>query len=203
MESYISKSFTAVASAIFSATLTYIISLYSNYKKSIDEQITVLSAILNELVSLYLLITAREQDYESNYKDCYPDNLREYYFLYFPITYNYFNIYESLTYKFGSINNRLLVNDIICTYIDLKGFFENLKDLEYYAKEGDKIAFYHPNSEQHIKIVKSHHTYATYLKNKQLPIIKEILTQTIQKLKDEITVIESKRTKKEFLKSLL
>ena len=202
MESYISESLTAVASAIFTATLTYIISLYSNYKKSLDEQIAVLSAILNEILSLYSLISVREQDYENTYSQCNPDNLEKYYFLYFPITYNYFNIYESQTSKFGSITNRLLVNDIICTYIDLKGFFENVKDLEYYAKEGDKIAFYQPKSLNHVKIAHVHYSYATSLKNEQLPKIKNILLQTSQKLKNEITAIEAKRTKKEFFKSM-
>lgn len=202
MESLLPEAFVALASAIFSAILTYFISLYKEYKKEIDEQNAVLSAILNELVALYLLILDREDNYEKDCSKNDPNNLKTYYFVYFPITYNYFNVYESLTRKFGSIDNRLLVNNIISTYIDLKGFFENLKDLEYYAKEGNKTAFFEPYSENHKHIVKVHHDYASFIKETHLQRVKDNLTKTIDALKKELKNLNDKRTKSQFFKSL-
>lgn len=202
MESLLPEAFVALASAIFSAILTYFISLYKEYKKEIDEQNAVLSAILNELVALYLLILDREDNYEKDCSKNDPNNLETYYFVYFPITYNYFNVYESLTRKFGSIDNRLLVNNIISTYIDLKGFFENLKDLEYYAKEGNKTAFFEPYSVNHKHIVKVHYDYASFIKETHLQRVKDNLTKTIDALKKELKNINDKRTKNQFFKSL-
>ena len=109
-----------------------------------------------------------------------------YNFVYLPITYNYFTVYDGLAPKLGVIDDKNLVNKIICSYADIKGLWENVKDLEFVAKKGLDINLSDEGTPNHQKAVTSHYNYVNFILHKQLPLVEKVITDCIFHIEIEL-----------------
>lgn len=187
----------ALLGSLFTAFLAYFFSKYQKFKEKNEERLSILNAFQSELSSLLSLIYSREKFFIS-YE---PSDLPEGSLPYIPITLNYFNIFENLSAKFGLITNPELVTEIINTYAETKGLFENVKDLEYFAKLSHTLMITpSQDSERRKALVSFHNNYRIFILEDQVPSIKGKINNCINAINREKEIISSKNAVKNFFK---
>lgn len=128
--------FIALLSSVVTAVLTTIgthgFDRYKNYKNTNLKRMSVLNALNAELTTLKALIEDRKKGFEASLEALPPTTLP-----YIPISYNYFSVFDNLSTDLGLISTQEVSKLIITTYIEIKGLFENVKDL------GNKALYIH------------------------------------------------------------
>lgn len=115
----------AVVVSLLAAIATYWFNECSAKKRQKEKKKGLLRALLTEVNALGALIDLRKMEFVIPDKN----NVANYNFTYLPVSYSYWTVYESRRAELGIIENHELTDRIIRTYIDVKGLFENLKDL--------------------------------------------------------------------------
>lgn len=182
--------------AAMPAILVYVFGKYKEFKNKNEERISVLSALHAELSSLDMLICSREEQY---LEFAYEGN-KHIFFPYISITLNYFSVFDNISSKFGLINNQDAIEQIIKCYIEVKGLFDDVKDLEYYAKRILTFPFEVDATQRYREVLINN--YTQNLKNIvdfQLPMVKGLIKQSLQCIEEEKNKIKSKNTLRGFL----
>ncbi|MDY6148918.1 MAG: hypothetical protein SPI35_07890 [Porphyromonas sp.] len=182
---------TALISSFITAFFAYSFTQYLNFEDKNAERIAILTALQSELSSLLYLIHSREDDF----KTYDPSDLPKGSLPYIPITLNYFSVFESLSAKFGLITNSALVSEIIRTYMETKGLFENVKDLEYFAKQSHALIITPPQKFELLDILISFHNgYRESLLEIQIPLVETLIQTCINDINKEKESISLKNT---------
>lgn len=175
----------AAAPAIF----IYIFNAYKEFRKLNEERLSVLNALHAELTSLDMLICSRENQY-LNFDS---DDTENTFYPYISITLNYFSVFDNIASKFGLINNQTTVEQIIKCYVEVKGLFDDVKNLEYYAKMIVNTTS-QTNVNQKAALINSYTLNLRSIVYGQLPKAKVLIKQSIQCINDEKNKIESNNT---------
>ena len=182
--------------AAMPAILVYVFGKYKEFKNKNEERISVLSALHAELSSLDMLICSREEQY----LEFASEGNKHIFFPYISITLNYFSVFDNISSKFGLINNQDAIELIIKCYIEVKGLFDDVKDLEYYAKRILTFPFEVDATQRYREVLINN--YTQNLKNIvdfQLPMVKGLIKQSLQCIEEEKNKIKSKNTLRGFL----
>ena len=183
--------------AIVSAVLVYEFNKYKEFKNKNEERRSVLNALQAELSSLNLLICNREEQFSQ----FVTDESKNKFCPYIPITLNYFSVFDNISFRFGLIKNREVIEKLIKCYTEIKGLFDNVKDLEYHAKMVLNIKIQSDYNKNYLNaLIQTHRFYVTCIVNEQLPMVKRLIEETIQCIDDERSTIESKNSFSCFLK---
>lgn len=174
---------------IVAVIVTHLLNLYKDWKKDQRFKVTLLNSLLSEVLAIQSLILVRKQEFIL--QD--PKNILDYKFSYLPTTYDYFTVYESCAKGLGQIENKELQKLIISNYVDLKGLFENVRDLGMQAIEFNKIIIADSKKEYLPRFVEWHYAYSEMILNKQVPMIELQLNNLIKALQEEIKVQESRK----------
>lgn len=172
----------AVAPSVF----VYLFGQYKEFKNRNDERLAVLNALHSELSTLDMLICSREEQYVnfvSNHSE-------QSFFPYISITLNYFTVFDNISAKFGLINNQVAIENIIKCYAEVKGLFDDVKNLEYYAKQILTVT----NQSQKEIFINNYRLNIESVVKVQLPKVKHLIKQSIQCINEERIEIESKNT---------
>lgn len=175
----------AAAPAIF----IYIFNAYKEFRKLNEERLSVLIALHAELTSLDMLICSRENQY-LNFDS---DDTENIFYPYISITLNYFSVFDNIASKFGLINNQTTIEQIIKCYVEVKGLFDDVKNLEYYAKMIVNTTS-QTNVNQKAALINSYTLNLRSIVYGQLPKAKVLIKQSIQCINDEKNKIESNNT---------
>ena len=135
------------------------------------------------------MISVRKEEFEL--QD--PNNAETYCFVYFPVSYNYFTIFDNSTTKIECLENVGLINLIICSYADIKGLFENLKDSAKTSQEFEKYNFNNAYNKKIRQLIFTHYNYAKFILEKQVPTIEKVIDELIQNIENEL-LIQNKNT---------
>ena len=176
----------ALLAAIIGAGITVCFSYKQENFRIRQEKINILHSLKSELLAIQALINVRKNDILNNMNTNSPEDTTSYNFVYLPITYNYFTVYDGLAPKLGVIDDKNLVNKIICSYADIKGLWENVKDLEFVAKKGLDISLSDEGTPNHQKAVTSHYNYVNFILHKQLPLVEKVITDCIFHIEIEL-----------------
>ncbi len=177
--------------AIAPAIIVYMFNNYKEFKKQNEERMSVLNALHAELSSLDMLICSREKQFLK----CASEGFNSTYYPYIAITLNYFSVFDNLSSKFGLINNQDAIEQIIKCYSEVKGLFDDVKNLEYYAKTISNLSFLaNVNQSQNNALINSYHLNLNGIVSVQLPKVKDLIKQSIQCISEEKNKIESKNT---------
>ncbi len=171
------------------AILIYIFNAYKEFRKLNEERLSVLNALHAELTSLYMLICSRENQY-LNFDS---DDTENTFYPYISITLNYFSVFDNIASKFGLINNQTTSEQIIKCYVEVKGLFDDVKNLEYYAKMIVNTTS-QTNVNQKAALINSYTLNLRSIVYGQLPKAKVLIKQSIQCINDEKNKIESNNT---------
>jgi hypothetical protein len=171
------------------AILIYIFNAYKEFRKLNEERLSVLNALHAELTSLYMLICSRENQY-LNFDS---DDTENTFYPYISITLNYFSVFDNIASKFGLINNQTTIEQIIKCYVEVKGLFDDVKNLEYYAKMIVNTTS-QTNVNQKAALINSYTLNLRSIVYGQLPKAKVLIKQSIQCINDEKNKIESNNT---------
>ncbi len=171
------------------AILIYIFNAYKEFRKLNEERLSVLNALHAELTSLYMLICSRENQY-LNFDSYDTENT---FYPYISITLNYFSVFDNIASKFGLINNQTTIEQIIKCYVEVKGLFDDVKNLEYYAKMIVNTTS-QTNVNQKAALINSYTLNLRSIVYGQLPKAKVLIKQSIQCINDEKNKIESNNT---------
>lgn len=190
MSDALATSIATLAAAIIGAILAFLSSSHTEKNHIKQEKINILYSIRAELIALSALINNRKSEILPVYVENNPENYREYNFLYLPASYNYFTTYDSLSPKLGMIENKQLITEIICGYCDIKGLWENLRDLEYVAKKGLEYSLNASGSEKHLQTIAIHSNYVAFILKNQLPIIEKVILDCLVHIDQEINSYE-------------
>lgn len=171
-----------IGAALCGALIAFIFSKYNNYKKELVERISLLFSLYSEVNALIALIEVRSHEFELPNSD----NLVGYEFPYFPVSYNYFTVYENSAAMIGSLENEKLMECVIRTYVEVKGLFENTKDLTDLSKLFIKHFLENPNTELLHKLIQIHYEYSTQILKERVPSTVKSLGILSSVLKDEI-----------------
>lgn len=194
-------------SALFGVFATVFCTSYREYKKELERKKDFLGAILGELCSIKALFEVREKEFiESD-----PTDIFKYNFFYYELNYDYVSVFENSCDKIGIVGDFQVVQRIICTYMDIKSFFEQLKIYQELAQKGEscrlEIDNYYKRNFQDNKtitlsqLVNEHYYYGQHIKNSVYPMTKEVVIETINSLNEFINVVDSKRSFREYLKT--
>lgn len=177
--------------AIVPAILVYVFSNYKEFKKQNEERLSILNALHAELSSLDMLICSREEQFLK----CASEGLNSTYYPYIAITLNYFSVFDNLSSKFGLINNQDAIEQIIKCYSEVKGLFDDVKNLEYYAKMITNIScLANVDQSQKNALINNYHLNLHGIVSVQLPKVKILIKHSIQRVSEEKNKIESKNT---------
>lgn len=177
--------------AVVPAILVYVFSNYKEFKKQNEERLSVLNALRAELSSLDMLICSREEQFLK----CASEGFNSTYYPYIAITLNYFSVFDNLSSKFGLINNQDAIEQIIKCYSEVKGLFDDVKNLEYYAKMiVNPRCLANVNQSQNDALINNYHLNLGGIVNVQLPKAKILIKQSVQCIDKEKNKIESKNT---------
>lgn len=171
------------------AILIYIFNAYKEFRKLNEERLSVLNALHAELTSLDMLICSRENQY-LNFDS---DDTENTFYPYISITLNYFSVFDNIASKFGLINNQTTIEQIIKCYVEVKGLFDDVKNLEYYAKMIVNTTS-QTNVNQKAALINSYTLNLRSIVYGQLPKAKVLIKQSIQCINDEKNKIESNNT---------
>lgn len=177
----------AVAPAIF----VYLFGQFKEFKNRNEERLAVLNALHAELSTLDMLICSREEQYVQ----VVSNHSNQTFFPYISITLNYFAVFDNMSAKFGLINNQAAIEQIIKCYAEIKGLFDDVKNLEYYAKY---IVLFYDQSQKEIFISNYRRNLEDIVKV-QLPKVKILIKQSKECITKERNRINSKNTIGTFL----
>lgn len=172
----------AVAPSIF----VYLFSQYKEFKNRNEERLAVLNALHSELSTLDMLICSREEQYV----EFVSNHSEQSFFPYISITLNYFTVFDNICARFGLINNQAAIENIIKCYAEVKGLFDDVKNLEYYAKQILNVT----DQSQKDLFINNYSSNIESVVKVQLPKVKRLIKQSIQNINDEKHDIESKNT---------
>lgn len=171
----------SVASAVLTTIGTHGFDRYKNFKNTNLKRISVLNALNAELVTLKDLIEDRKKGVEATIESIPPTTLT-----YIPISYNYFSVFDNLSTDLGLISTPEVSKKIIVTYIEIKGLFENVKDL------GNKALYIHKLSTEPsislnaiLQIRENEEQMMSLLLNKQVPKILQMIDTCVKAISNE------------------
>ena len=181
MEFIVSALFTSIVAAV----ATYWFNECSAKKRLKEKKIGILRAILTEVNALRGLIVARKRDF------IIPDksDILNYNFMYLPISYNYFTVYESRSAELGIIDNNELIDRVIRTYIETKGLFENIKDLDDCSRQYTSYIISDSYKTMAVQFIEAHHSYCMFILNQQAPMVENLLAILADELEKELSRI--------------
>ena len=108
---------------------------------------------------------------------------------------NLLSVFDNLSSKFGLINNQDAIEQIIKCYSEVKGLFDDVKNLEYYAKMiVNPRCLANVNQSQNDALINNYHLNLEGIVNVQLPKAKILIKQSVQCIDKEKNKIESKNT---------
>ena len=157
--------------------------LIESNKKKID----ILHSLKAELIAIKALIAARKQDILKCMAINPPEEVSNYKFIYLPVTYSYFEVYNNSASKLGIIDDKQLIVRLICGYADIKGLWENIKDLEYYSKKGIEISINNKDILLHQTAVQTHYHYINQIIFEQLPNVEKVINDCINHIDLELS----------------
>ena len=112
----------AFLAAGFTVTGTIVFDRYKKFKNKNLERISVLNALHADLSTLNDVIIDRK-----SLIDRVPSSSPERPLTYLPISHNYFSVFDNFSTKVGLINNPGLIKQVIRTYTEVKGLFDDVK----------------------------------------------------------------------------
>lgn len=171
-----------VMTSLIAATVTIIVTMWKENVDAKQRHIAYLHSILAEVNALLAMISVREKEFEQ--QDI--NDIKNYEFVYFPVSYNYFNVYEGTASQIGLIKNAELRERIICSYADTKGLLENVKDIEKLSKMYELVTLLKNNSVDKYRLVKIHYWYCKHTLENQVPMVKRVLVELRKELEKEI-----------------
>ena len=180
-----------LAASIIGAILHDCFTSSKEEKRIIQEKINILNSLKAELIALNALIDTRKKEMLPEFQNNDPNNFKTYKFLYLPASFNYFTIYDGLSPKLGMMDNKDLTTEIICGYCDIKGLWENLRDLEYVAKKGWEYRLNEIGSDNHIQTIKVHSAYVNAIITNQLPIVENAILYCIEHISQELNQLKN------------
>ena len=175
-----------LSAGVVSAGLTLFFNWLLEYRRNKRERIAFLNALHSEVKAMLALIGVRKEEFTQFYNN----DIKNYSFVYFPVSYNYCVVYETNANKIGILKNKDLVHCIICTYTDLKGLFENIKDLENISKMAYNYVVEHPGDERNSYFVSLHSNYCQHIINKQVPLVEDALQLLLKRIETETIAYE-------------
>lgn len=181
---------TATATAVCTFIANYLFNNMTEKNEKKQKKAALLHSILAEIDTLIYLINDRSEQIYSEYNKLINAVPIKYFFYYFPIKGNYFVVFDSSAANLGNIHNNQLIMQIIKTYSETKGFFDNLKDFENISIEGRKIQGNKSTYEQLLKSVELHKLYADQLLNEFAPFILSELKKCKAAIENEIRDID-------------
>lgn len=171
----------AFIAAFFTVAGTYGIDRYKKFLDIKQQKLSILSALTAELSSLKRLIEDRKKGFEIT-KDTFPPTT----LLYIPISYNYFPIFDNLAAEFGLINSPETTTLIISTYAEIKGLFENVKDLGNKAQLLQSLSINPGTNQATIKFITGNLIkMQDVLLSEQVPSVLQLITACIQAIDNE------------------
>lgn len=176
------------SAGILSVCLTLIFNQIIERRKKNKELCMYLNSLHSEISSIQSIIKLRKAEFINS--RCM--DLENYRFIYIPISYNYCTVYENNSDKIGMIKNKELIHSIIYCYTNLKGLFENIKDLEQISKQSYTHILEHPSDSTILCLVKWHFDYCEHIINKQVPLVEEELDKLLVELEKEIKEYDRK-----------
>ena len=172
---------TSFATAVFTIIGTYGVDRYKNFKSTNLKRMSILYALNAELMTLKALIKDRKTGFEMT-RASFPSTTLSY----IPISYNYFSVFDNLSAEFGLINNPGVSKLIISTYIEIKGLFENVKDLGSSAQFIQKLSVTSGIDTKIIeKLIVNENMMLNFLLNEQVPKLLQLIDSCGQEISNE------------------
>lgn len=172
----------AFISSLVAVVITFLLNWYKDYRYRQRKKKIYIQSLLGEIRAVLLMIGVRKKEFVLQN----PGEIDNYEFVYFPISYNYFSVYESSVSNIGILENEQLINDIICSYADTKGLFENLKDIERLSRMFDEHILSNPKSEFRERLVVIHYSYCERTIKQQVPMVEMVLSRLVCELEKEL-----------------
>lgn len=171
----------AFLAAVFTVAGTYGIDRYKKFLDNKQQKLSILSALTAELSSLRHLIEDRKKGFEIT-KETFPPTTLPY----IPISYNYFSVFDNLSSEFGLINAPETTTLIISTYTEIKGLFENVKDLGNKAQILQSLSIT-PGVNQNIimAITENLLKMQDFLLSEQVPTVLQLIASCIKTIDNE------------------
>ena len=164
---------------------TYGIDRYKYFVNIKQQKLSILSALIAELSSLRILIEDRRNGFEM-VKAVFPPTT----LAYIPVSYNYFSIFDNLSAEIGLLNTPETVTLVISTYTEIKGLFDNLKDLGNKAQILHNLSITSGVSQETIKAVKDNQIkMQEVLLSEQVPKMINLIDYCVQTLKNEKEIV--------------
>ena len=171
----------AFLAALFTVVGTYGIDRYKKFLDTKQQKLSILSTLTAELSSLKYLIEDRKKGFETTTKTFPPTTLP-----YIPISYNYFSVFDNLAAEVGLINAPETNTLIISTYTEIKGLFENVKDLGNKAQILQSLSITPGVNQDTIKaITENLLKMQGFVLFEQVPKVLQLITTCIKAIDDE------------------
>ncbi len=161
----------AFIAPIITVTGTIGFDRYKNYKDKNLERISVLNALRADLSSLNEVIHDRKRLIER-----IPPSSFERSLVYLPISNNYFSVFDNFSTKIGLINNSNLIKQVIRTYTEVKGLFDDVKSYGSNAKFLKNLLINPPPNKELIDVIA----------NEQMRLLDDIITNRVPKIITQI-----------------
>ena len=171
-----------IITSFIATIVTILVKMWHDRVEEKQQQITYLQSILSEVNALISLLKVRKDEFELQDRN----DVVHYEFVYFLTSYNYFNVYEGMVSKIGKVKNVALRERIICSYIDIKGLFENVKDIENISKMYESLMLTNKDSADKARMVEIHYLYCDRTLNVQVPMVQKVLDTLRLELEQEI-----------------
>lgn len=183
---------TSFATATFTVACTYGFDRYKNFKSTNMKRLSILNALSAELSTLKTLIEDRKKGFEMT-KVSFPSST----LAYIPISFNYFSVFDNLSAEFGLLNNPQVVQLIISTYAEIKGLFDNVKDLGNSARFLQKLSVTPGIETKVVTQLRNNQEQMLYvLLTEQVPMVLQLIDACIQKIcKEKVTIQEANGVK--------
>lgn len=172
----------AIINSFITAAVALIVTMWRESVREKQKHIAYLHSILSEVDSLIALISVRKNEFELQDRN----DIKNYEFVYFPTSYNYFNVYESTASEIGIVRNIALRKRIICSYADIKGLFENVRDIENISKMYESLMLTNKDTVDKTRMVEIHYLYCERTLKEQVPMIQGVLDTLKKELETEI-----------------
>ena len=172
----------AIVVSLVAVIATYWFNECSAKKRQKEKKKGLLRAILTEVNALRALIAVRKMEFVIPDKD----NIANYNFTYLPVSYSYWSVYESRCSELGIIDNHELTDRIIRTYVDVKGLFENLKDLADCTRLYASYVITSNDNAMTIRLIKAHNDYCMFILKQQVPMVEDGLCKLACELEKEL-----------------
>lgn len=172
---------TALFMNIFALMLNIYLDNRRNKTTVYNKKQVLLKSIRAELETLVYLIESRCKDLPAGFKQ----NPALCEFIYFHIGHNYFTIFDTTAKTFGILDNEALTSDLIKTYMETKGFFDSLIELENSTKWIVNIALSNPPNPQLSKLSEANSIFSTKIID-SLPCVLQNLKNRINEINNEL-----------------